>query len=115
MKFFMFRLAGLLCCSAISITAMAALVTVTDQAGKPLTSAMVTQSLTHIMPPDISDHGYQAPGKPHVTPTLITAYTGSAGTVVIPDRTGEMQYRLRKPGYQDAVLIAPPPVRQCLM
>ncbi|MGE5649495.1 MAG: hypothetical protein ACM34A_04785 [Bacillota bacterium] len=102
----MHRLSALAVCSAITTTAPAAVISVTDAAGTPLGSAMVTQSVAHPAPKDTSDHGYQQPGRAHITEAEATAFTGKTGTAQLPDRQGELHYRVRKPGYQDAEIRA---------
>jgi virginiamycin B lyase len=106
MKSRLHRLAALAVCSAITTTAPAAVITITDPAGVPLASAMVTQTVAHPVPRDISDNGYQQPGKPRIAETETTVFTGPVGTARLPDRVVETQYRVRKPGYQDALVQA---------
>lgn len=108
LKSCMHQLSALIVLSAAVTATLAATVTVTDQSGKPLATVMVTQTVAQPAAPDTSDNGYQQPGKPHVTDTEITAFTGTTGMATLPDRTVEMQYRLRKPGYQDALVKAGP-------
>src|SRR4051812_895690 len=106
MKLRMHRLSVLAVCSAIATTSSAVIVSVTDPAGVPLASAMVTQTVAHPAPRDIADNGYQQPGQQRIAETETTAFTGTAGTARLPDRVVEMQYRVRKPGYQDALVQA---------
>ncbi len=100
------HLLALAACGTFATAATAAVITVTDQAGKPLSTAMITQTVAHPAPRDTSDHGYQTPGKPEVVDTDITAFTGNTGTADIPDRTVDTQYRVRKPGFRDALVSA---------
>lgn len=96
----------LLAVGLMSITGRAAEVAVTDPSGQALAAVMVTQTLARPNPPDISDHGYQQPGKAHRTDTELTAFTDASGKARLPDRAGAVFYRLRKPGYQDQVMNA---------
>lgn len=93
--------------AGMAAAAQAATITVVAAGGKPLSTVMVTQTLTQPAAPDQSDRGYQQPGKPHVTDTEITGFTGNNGAINLPERRGDTRYRLRKPGYKDLTLEAP--------
>lgn len=100
------HLLSLAVASVLTPAALAGVVSVTDQSGAPVPTAMVTQTVAHPAPRDISDNGYQQPGKPQVAEIDATAFTGANGKARLPDRAGEVNYRVRKPGYQDAVISA---------
>lgn len=85
----------------------AATVFVTDEAGAPLPTVMVTQSATDPAPPDVSDGGYALPGKANRVDARVTRFTDAGGRVTLPDRPRALTYRLRKPGFRDAVIAAP--------
>lgn len=104
MKPSLLRLSALAACSAIAIPSIAADVTVTDPAGKPIASVMLTRTFVNPAPRDISDNGYQQPGKAEVAQIDVTAFTGSTGKARLPDAKEEVQVRARKPGYRDATV-----------
>jgi streptogramin lyase len=85
-------------------SAQAATVAVTDETGAPLAIVMVTQSVTDGRKLDTADGGYATPGKAEVVDPEITRFTDAAGRVTMPDRSGGLTYRLRKPGFRDAVI-----------
>lgn len=94
-------------CSAITLPAAAAVITVTDQAGKPVAVAMVTQAAAQPAPRDTSDNGFAQPGKAQVVDVDVTAFTGKSGMAEMPDRMADTRYRVRKPGFRDAVIEVP--------
>lgn len=102
------RIFALALCSSVTIVSQAVVLSVTDSSGAPVVSAMVTQTVVNPAPRDISDNGYQQPGKPRKTETETTAFTSHAGTVHMPDVALEMNYRIRKPGYKDEVVRVSP-------
>lgn len=107
MKHTIRHLLALATCSTITLPALSAVITVTDQSGKPLPAAMVTQAAAHPAPRDTSDNGFQQPGKPQVVDIDVTAFTGNSGAAEIPNRSVDTRYRVRKPGFRDAVFDAP--------
>ncbi|HJV84638.1 MAG TPA: hypothetical protein VJ698_04120 [Noviherbaspirillum sp.] len=107
MKYTIRHYLALAACGALIAPAAAAIITVTDEAGKPVAAAMVTQTAARPAPRDTSDHGYQQPGKPEVVDIDVTGFTGNAGTVEISSRMADSRYRVRKPGFRDAVTDAP--------
>ena len=87
-----------------SLTATAATVRVTDDAGAPLATVMVTQTATEARKLDTADGGYATPGRTQPVDPEVTRFTGDGGTVEFADRAGGLTYRLRRPGYRDAVV-----------
>ena len=83
--------------------APAATVSVTDETGAPLPTVMVTQSVTDARKLDTEDGGYATPGRAEVVDPEVTRFTDATGVVTMPDRPGGLTYRMRKPGYRDAV------------
>jgi streptogramin lyase len=100
----------------VPFTATAAMVRVTDDAGTPLATVMVTQTATEGRKLDTADGGYATPGRAQPVAPEVTRFTGDGGTVEFADRGGGLTYRLRRPGYRDAVVAtmqdgeSPPPV-----
>jgi virginiamycin B lyase len=87
----------------------AATVTVTDEAGAALATVMVTQTVTAARKLDTTDGGYATPGKTQVVDPEVTRFTDSNGTVLLPDRATALTYRLRKPGFRDAMVTTTQP------
>ena len=83
----------------------AALVSVTDEAGAPLATVMVTQTVTAARKLDTADGGYATPGKTQPVDAEVTRFTDAAGAATLPDRPDGLSYRLRKPGFRDAVVV----------
>ncbi len=110
-----YRLFALALCSSIATASQAVVISVTDSSGVPLGSAMVTQTVANPAPRDVSDNGYQQPGKPRMVEIETTAFTSPAGTVRMPDVTVEMNYRIRKPGYKDVVVRILPDQKSVLL
>lgn len=86
----------------------AATLTVTDEAGLPLATAMVREVVAARRPLDSSDHGYPAPGQPRRVDVDITRFTDAAGRASWADRGVAVRYLVRKPGYRDASVQAAP-------
>jgi streptogramin lyase len=82
-------------------------VLVTDEAGDPLQTVMVTQTLDKARKLDTADGGYATPGKTQIVDPEITRFTDESGQVSMPDRPGGLNYRLRKPGFRDVMLSLP--------
>jgi streptogramin lyase len=81
---------------------LAATVSVTDEAGAPLPTVMVTQAVTQARKLDTADGGYATPGKTQVVDAEVTRFTAADGTAVFDDRAAGLTYRFRKPGFRDA-------------
>ncbi|HWS74758.1 MAG TPA: hypothetical protein VN324_06405 [Quisquiliibacterium sp.] len=86
----------------------AATVTVTDDSGRPLATAMVREVAAALRKADTSDGGYPAPGKPFEVDVDVTRFTDAAGRASWPDRGVAVSYLVRKPGYRDARIEARP-------
>ena len=86
----------------------AATITVTDDAGRPLPTVMVTQTLTAARKLDTADAGYATPGKAQRVDPEVTRFTNANGIATLPDRAEAQDYRLRKPGFRDALFAAQP-------
>jgi streptogramin lyase len=82
-------------------------VTITGSDGKPVPTVMVTQTLTQPAKADTSDQGYAAPGTPQRSDVQVTRFSNARGQVAMADRGVEVNYRFRKPGYQDQRASAP--------
>ena len=82
----------------------AALVSVADEAGAPLATVMVTQTVTAARKLDTADGGYATPGRTQPVDAEITRFTDATGTATLPDRPEGLSYRLRKPGFRDALI-----------
>ncbi len=89
------------------LVAEPATLSVTDEAGEPLPTAMVTQTLEAARKLDTADEGYATPGKTQVVDPEISRFTDAAGQVLLPDRSGVVNYRLRKPGFRDVTISVP--------
>ena len=86
----------------LAVQAHSATVAVTDPAGAPLETVMVTQTVTNARKLDTADGGYATPGKTQVVDKEVTRFTDSTGKAVLPDRPDALTYRFRKPGFRDA-------------
>ncbi|MDO9195910.1 hypothetical protein, partial [Rhodoferax sp.] len=82
-------------------------ITVTGGSGKPVPTVMVTQTLAEPAKADTSDNGYAAPGTPQRSDVQVTRFTNERGQVALPERGAAVNYRLRKPGFQDQRVTAP--------
>jgi streptogramin lyase len=85
-------------------SSFAVTVKVTDQQGKPLATAMVTQMTADVAPIDTSDGGFQKPNVALDRHPEFTNFTDSKGTTVFADDQGLHLYRFRKVGFKDLVL-----------
>ena len=106
--------AGLVLLAPLAVRA--ATIQVADESGTPLPTVMVTQTVTEARRLDTADGGYATPGRTQPVDPEITRFTGDGGTVEFADRAGGLSYRLRRPGFRDAVVTttqvgeSPPPV-----
>lgn len=82
-------------------------ITVTGTDGKPVPTVMVTQTLGQPARADTSDNGYATPGTLQHSDVQVTRFTNERGQVVLLDRGAAVNYRLRKPGFQDQRVAAP--------
>lgn len=103
------RLVAGLVCAIACCGAGAEAIRVTDDAGQPIPVVMVTQAVDEARRLDTADAGYATPGKTQVVDREVTRFTDADGRVVMPDRAGVLNYRLRKPGFRDAMLSLPLP------
>ena len=91
--------------------AVAAEITVTDQAGSALSTVMVRRERVKVAPVDRSDSGYPAAGTENAAHILVTRFTGADGITAFPDDPCTedacmVRYRLRAPGFADLELEA---------
>jgi streptogramin lyase/cytochrome c5 len=100
------RRAAVLASALAGLQAQAATINAVDVTGGPLATVMVTQSEAHPAARDLSDGGYQQPGKPIKAAVDISGFTDARGRLELANRPGAMRYRLRKTGYKDAVVMA---------
>lgn len=102
-------LSSLLLSSAVGVAAPVGAVTVTVLGGngKPVPTVMVTQTLTRPALADTSDNGYAAPGTPQRSDVQVTRFSNERGQVTLADRGAPVNYRFRKPGFQDQRVTAP--------
>jgi streptogramin lyase len=77
---------------------------VTDEAGKPVSVAMVSQISVEKMIPSVDDQGYPTHGQLNRAPAENTRFTRRDGTLSFDDVQGSVNYRVRKPGYYDVYL-----------
>ena len=103
------RLVAAVVCTALCSGAAAEVLMVKDDAGLPIPIVMVTQSVEDARKLDTADGGYATPGKTQFVDREVTRFTDAEGRVDMPDRAGVLNYRLRKPGYRDAMLSLPLP------
>jgi streptogramin lyase len=85
-------------------SAHAADFTVTGPDGKPLPLVMVTRTTTQSAAIDDSDNGYAASGKLQQGTFEHTRFSDAQGRVRLPDAPANHRVRMRKPGYQDALI-----------
>ncbi len=88
------------CAGAVTLT-------ITGSDGKPVPTVMVTQTLAQPARADTSDGGYAAPGTPQRSDVQVTRFTDARGQVELADRGTAVNYRFRKPGWQDQRVTAP--------
>ncbi len=88
--------------------ANAATVIVTDSAGQPLATAMVTRSAPGQDVVDTSDNGYPKPDLINTAVPQHTLFTGADGAASFEPLAvqGERRFSVRKQGYADKVVIA---------
>jgi virginiamycin B lyase len=104
----MHRICGITVVWLLTGATHAATITVTDDAGRPLPTVMVTQTLTAARKLDTADAGYATPGKAQRVDPEVTRFTNANGVATLPDRAEAQGYRLRKPGFHDALFAAQP-------
>ncbi len=98
------RLSISLVLTACSTPSLATQLTVTDQAGQPLTTVMVRERLADGPQLDTSDDGYPAPGVARTVAPEVTRFSDATGRVEFADRSASLEYLVRKPGYQDLAI-----------
>jgi virginiamycin B lyase len=82
--------------------------TVTDEAGAALSTAMVREQPAARAPADTRDGGYPLPARPYVAEVDVTRFSDAAGRVRFDDRGRAVRLLVRKPGWRDAsVEVAP--------
>ncbi|GAA6151348.1 virginiamycin B lyase family protein [Pseudoteredinibacter isoporae] len=82
-------------------------ITVTDQDGKPLATAMVSRLLDDKPQQDLSDNGYSPHGIANTMALEHNRFSDKTGKVLFDSlvgNSGTVTYRVRKPGYQDRLL-----------
>jgi outer membrane protein assembly factor BamB/mono/diheme cytochrome c family protein len=86
----------------------AATITVTDESGAPLATAMVTRIVVGDAFVDTSDNGYPRPGVINMAIPQHLRFTDEQGVVKFNAVTvpGERRFRVRKQGYADATVSA---------
>ena len=86
----------------------AATITVTDEGGEPLATAMVTRIVVGEAFVDTSDNGYPRPGVINTAIPQHSRFTDEQGVVEFNavTATGERRFRVRKQGYADATVSA---------
>ena len=88
----------------LAASAQALPISVTDAAGRPLATVMVSRQPVKPAPVDTSDNGYAASGKAQQGWFEMARFTDAAGRVDLPPDDHPWQVRLRKPGYQDRLV-----------
>ncbi|WP_299979992.1 lyase [uncultured Pseudoteredinibacter sp.] len=82
-------------------------ITITDKAGKPLATAMVSRILENKPAQDLSDNGYSPHGVANKIALEHNRFSNSGGKVLfdsLADDVGTVSYRVRKPGFKDQLL-----------
>jgi len=92
----------------LSVASQAATINVKNSDGAPLATAMVTRKVAGADSVDTSDNGYPKPGFINMVVPQHTRFTDADGVVSFDalEIGGERSYRIRKPGYADAVVKA---------
>ncbi len=93
--------AGAMAAALLSWSAQAVPITVTDTAGKPLPTVMVSRQPVAAAAVDTSDNGYPSNGKRQQAYIEVARFTDKLGRTDIPAAEHPWKIRLRKPGYQD--------------
>lgn len=93
--------AGAMAAAMLSWSAQAVPITVTDTAGKPLPTVMVSRQPVAAAAVDTSDNGYPSNGKRQQAYIEVARFTDKLGRTDIPAAEHPWKIRLRKPGYQD--------------
>ncbi len=101
----------------ISSSVIAATVEVHDSQGLPLATVMITQLPAEAGSPELDDHGYPLPGQLHQSAVETTRFSSRQGIAQFPNNeaSGPVRYRLRKPGYHDAIVDAQQPTQDHLV
>jgi len=76
---------------------------IVDEKGKAITSAMITE-MAAAPEKDTSDNGYQTPGIARNVPSEVTLFSDTSGRASFPRRSLPLKYRVRKPGFRDALV-----------
>ncbi|MBE7419604.1 MAG: hypothetical protein HS128_18015 [Ideonella sp.] len=100
--------AAVLAAALAAAPAAAATLTVTDDAGAPLATAMVREVVATPRAADTSDGGYPKPALPFTVDRDVTRFTDAAGQVRFADRGQAVKLLVRKPGWRDATVPVPP-------
>jgi streptogramin lyase len=93
---------------ALATPASAIVVQVSGPDGAPLSTVMVRERPAAGPGLDTSDDGYPAPGVAHTVAREITRYSDAAGRIDFAGRDVPMTYVVRKPGYQDQLVVPVP-------
>ncbi len=88
-----------------SMSTLADPIAVVDTNGKPLATVMVSRQPVQVAAIDTSDNGYPASGKPQRAIFEITRFADAGGRTDIPADSHPWHIRLRKPGYQDRMVL----------
>ncbi len=88
----------------LAAPAWAATLSVTDEAGAPLPTAMVREVPAAPAAADTSDGGYPLPARPFAVETDVTRFTDAAGRARFDDRGRAVRLLVRKPGWRDAAV-----------
>lgn len=96
----------LLVCAPLALEA--ATIRVTDAAGNPVATAMVTRTIEGADVVDTSDNGYPRPGVVNRVAPQHTKFTGTDGVVQFDPLNidGQRHYRVRQQGHADAIVTA---------
>jgi len=92
----------------LATPASAIVVQVTGPAGEPLYPVMVRERPAEGPGLDTSDDGYPAPGVAHTVAREITRFSDPAGRIEFAGRDVPATYVVRKPGYQDQMVVPVP-------
>jgi streptogramin lyase len=99
---------ALILLALLPATSLSATVTVTDESGEPLATAMVTRIVVGESFVDTSDNGYPRPGVINTALPQHTRFSDENGVAEFNavNATGERRFRIRKQGYADATVTA---------
>lgn len=87
----------------LSLSVKAAELSVVDEQGLPVGTAMVTRTFQSLPSQNLSDEGYPPHGVVNTVYAELSRFTGAEGHVNFDDTDKKVRYRIRKPGYQDRV------------